>query len=55
MPEQPPDPRNYDMRIPPVPEPDKSPTDEGEKESNTAKDADPIQRADETRQRRKAE
>lgn len=55
MPEQPPDPRNYDMRIPPARDPDKSPADEGKKESNTTREADATQRTGETRQRRETE
>lgn len=46
MPEQPPDPRNYDMRIPPPPDPSKKndaqkpSSDQSKAETNTAKNTD---------------
>jgi hypothetical protein len=45
MPEQPPDPLHYDMKIPPEPDPEKQhqpakpPSDENEREPNDARDS----------------
>jgi hypothetical protein len=58
MPEQPPDPRHYDMRIPPPSDPskqrqpEKPPTDETEASSNAVKDTHPARGEDEDGQGR---
>jgi hypothetical protein len=50
MPEQPPDPLHYEMKIPPEPPkqkgPEKPPSDEKEAESNTARDTGSVRRPD---------
>jgi hypothetical protein len=56
MPEQPADPRHYDMRIPPPPDPskqhqpEKPSADEAEAASNTVKDTHPARGENKDRQ-----
>jgi hypothetical protein len=58
MPEQPPDPRHYDMRIPPPSDPskqrqtEKPAADDSEAESNTTKDTHVVRGEDKEQQGR---
>ena len=53
MPEQPPDPLHYDMKIPPEPDPNKQhapekpPSDKNEDDSSTARDTNVVRGDDE--------